>query len=136
MCACATGSRGFLPGFPWKGRVRACATGSYAISDQTSPVGIPLENMVARMHDRKCPWGCSLGHPGPITLSFSTPFTGYLPLSRYFIFMGSAFNNFLQKFVVFGYVRGCCVVLQVVYDVRVRTVVFLLNNLRVKSLLA
>ena len=31
--------------------------------------------------------GCSLGHPGPITLSFSSPFTGYLPVIRHFIFM-------------------------------------------------
>ena len=47
-------------GFPWKGMVRACATGSCAISDQTSPVGLPLENMGARMLDRKCPCGVIL----------------------------------------------------------------------------
>ena len=44
-------------GFPWKGNVLACATNICIISDQTSPVGLPLENMRACMHDRKYPWG-------------------------------------------------------------------------------
>jgi hypothetical protein len=44
-------------GFPWKGNVLACATNICTISDQTSPVGLPLENMRACMHDRKYPWG-------------------------------------------------------------------------------
>ena len=42
-------------GFPWKGRVRAYATRSCAISDQTSTIGLTLENMGARMRDRKFP---------------------------------------------------------------------------------
>jgi hypothetical protein len=64
--------------FPWKGGVRTCTTGSCTLSaqvgpfhrkdgvhactifDQRSPVGLPLENMGARMHDRKCPWGMIL----------------------------------------------------------------------------
>jgi hypothetical protein len=37
-----------------------------------------------------------------------------------------------ERLRIFGYVRGCCVVLQVVNHVRVLTVVFLLNNIRVK----
>jgi hypothetical protein len=84
-------------GFPW---VRACATGSCAISalvgsfhrkrrHQTSHdlFGVLLEGWNARMHNLKLrnfrsemPLGCSLGRP---RLSFSTPFTGYLPLSRH-----------------------------------------------------
>jgi hypothetical protein len=36
-----------------KDGMRACATES----DQTSPVELPLENMGARMRDRKCPCG-------------------------------------------------------------------------------
>ena len=46
-------------GFSWMG-VRACATGSCAISYQTSPVGLPLENMGAHMRDRKCSCGVIL----------------------------------------------------------------------------
>jgi hypothetical protein len=80
-------------GFPWKGGVRACATRSYEISDRTSPVGHPLELEVTWS---EVPLGCSLGRPRPITLSFSRPFTGYVPLSRHFIFMGSAFNNYIS----------------------------------------
>jgi len=41
-------------------------------------------------------FGCSLGRPSSITLSFSSPFTGYLPLSRHFIFMRSTFNNYIS----------------------------------------
>ena len=43
--------------FPWNGVLRTGTTGSCAISDQTSPVGLPLENMGARMRYRKYPWG-------------------------------------------------------------------------------
>jgi hypothetical protein len=39
------------------------------------------------------PIGSSLGRP---RLSFSSPFTGYLPISRQFIFMGNAFNNYIS----------------------------------------
>ena len=86
-------------GFPW---VRACATGSCAISalvgsfhwkprHQTSRdlFGVLLEGWGTRMHNLKLcnirsevPLGCSLGRP---RLSFPTPFTGYLPLSRHFL---------------------------------------------------
>jgi hypothetical protein len=76
------------------GRVRACATGSCAISDQTSQVGLPLENMWARMRDWKCP--CGALYDVRVLLSFSSPFTGYLSLSRHFILMGSAFNNYIS----------------------------------------
>jgi hypothetical protein len=85
------------------------------------PKGVPLEGWDARMRNRKLrnirwnvtrraspgrvecahPWsevplGCSLGHTGPINLSLSNPFTGYLPLSRHFIFMESTFNNYIS----------------------------------------
>ena len=76
------------------GRVGACATGSCAISDQTSQVGLPLKNMWARMRDWKCP--CGALYDVRVLLSFFSPFTGYLPLSRHFIFMGSAFNNYIS----------------------------------------
>jgi hypothetical protein len=46
------------------------------------------------------PLGCSLGRP---RLSLSSP--GYLPVSRHLL----APSIITQKFVVFGYVRGCCV---------------------------
>ena len=36
---------GLFTGFHWKGCASACATGICAISDQASPVGLPLENM-------------------------------------------------------------------------------------------
>jgi hypothetical protein len=45
---------------------------------QTSPVGLPLEVTWPEVS-----LGCSLGHL-VITLSISSPFTGYLPLSRHF----------------------------------------------------
>jgi hypothetical protein len=80
---------------------------------QTSPVVLPLEITWSEV-----PLGCSLGRPRPITLSFSSPFTGYLPLSRH---KGQITQHNNYKFVVFRY-RLCCVVLQVVYQVRVLTV--------------
>ena len=72
--------------FPWKGEVSACATGCRGFlpirkhfdqkwGHQSSLVWLPLEVMCLEM-----PLGCSLGRP---SLSFSTPFTGYLPLSRH-----------------------------------------------------
>ena len=84
--------------FPW---MCACATGSCAIfvlvgsfhrkwRHQTSRdlFGVPLEGWCARMRNLKLrnicsevPLWCSLGRS---CLSFSTPFTGYLPLSRHF----------------------------------------------------
>jgi hypothetical protein len=84
--------------FPW---MCACATGSCAISvlvgsfhrkwrHQTSRdlFGVPLEGWCARMRNlklrnirSKVPLWCSLRRS---CLSFSTPFTGYLPLSRHF----------------------------------------------------
>jgi hypothetical protein len=84
-------------GLPW---VCACATGCCAISvlvgpfdrkwrHQTSPVGMSWKS-----RDRKCPWGAF--YDVCILLSFSSPFTGYLPLSRHFI---STFNN---------YTKVCC----------------------------
>ena len=68
---------------PWKG----CA-----ISDQTSPVGLPQENMGALFDIRVI---------YPYFLRTS-PFTSYLPLSRHFIFMGSAFNNCTAIFLAFS----------------------------------
>ena len=90
--------------FPW---AHACTTGSCAISvlvglfdrkwhHETSPViteghvtpkVLPLE--ITRS---EVPLGCSLGHPHPISsmATGTSPFTGYLPLSRHFI---SAFKN-------------------------------------------
>ena len=59
----------------------------------------------------------------------ASPFTGYLPLPRHFIFIITLFISMMVfTYGVFGY-RLCCVVLQVVYHVRVLTVVFLLNDL-------
>ena len=96
-------SRDSEEGFPWV-RVQACATGSCAISDQTSPVGLPLKLEVMWS---EVSLGCYLGHPRPICsmATRNSPFTGYLLLSRHFIFMGSAFNNgFRLRF--FGYAWG------------------------------
>ena len=75
VCACATGSGAIFvlvetesdvikrlvasKGFHWKGGVRACTTRCYSISDETLPVVLPLENIGARMHDRKYTW-CAL----------------------------------------------------------------------------
>jgi hypothetical protein len=53
-----------------------------AISDQTSPVGLPLKNMRAR----KCLWDAL--YVVGVLLSFSSPFTGYLPLSRHMKWYG------------------------------------------------
>ena len=44
-------------GISLEGWVRAWATGNCAISDQTSPVGLPLENMAACIRNRKCTLG-------------------------------------------------------------------------------
>jgi hypothetical protein len=101
--------------FPWKGEVSACATGSRGFvpirkhfdqkwGHQSSPVWLPLEVMCLEM-----PLGCSLGRP---SLSFSTPFTGYFTA----ISMGSTYNNYISYVCCF---RICCVLLQVVYHVRV-----------------
>jgi len=133
--------------FRWKGGVRACATGSCAISAlvgpfhrkrsyQTSPdpFGVPLEGWDARMRNRKLrniqstvtrraspgnygsaharsevPLRCSLGHPDPITLSFSTnyPFHWFSAPFPPFYFHGGAFNNYtIILSGVFEYVRG------------------------------
>ena len=69
---------------------------------QTSPVGLPLEVTWSEV-----PLGCSLGRPCPISrmATGTSPFTGYLPLSRHFIFI----ITFLTKVCCF---RICCVVLQ------------------------
>ena len=73
-------------GLIWKGEVCACATESCTISA-----------LVGSFH-LKCPLGCSLGRPRPISsvVTGTSPFTGYLPLSRHFIFMGNAFNNYIS----------------------------------------
>ena len=48
----------------------------------------------------------------------ASPFTGYLPLPRHFIFIITLFISIMVfTYGVFGY-RLCCVVLQVVYHVR------------------
>ena len=101
-------------------------------------VGSFHRNDVIKCHrDWKCPWG-------GVLLSFSSPFTCYLPLSRHFIFIITLFISiitFLTKvchhhhhlsrtsmfyyhflalsLVIFppGCFRICCVVLQVVYHV-------------------
>jgi hypothetical protein len=53
------------------------------------------------------PLGCSLGRPRLSLSTRTSPFTGYLPLSRHFIFMGSPINNYTTiSSVVFGYVQG------------------------------
>ena len=80
------------------GRECACATGSWAISallgsfhrkwrNQTSPVGLPLD------FSDISPWDVIL-----FVLNFqrTSPFTGYLSLSRNFIFIGRAFNNYIS----------------------------------------
>ena len=72
-------------GHPWKGGVRACANGSCAISALVGPFHWKLCNIRSNVNRRaypikygsaharlEVPLGCSLGHPGPITLSFST----------------------------------------------------------------
>ena len=87
------------------GRVRACTTRRCATSalvgsferkwrHQMSPVELSLEVTWV-------PLMCSLWHLRPITLSFSSPFTGYLPLSRHFSFTGSTFNNYI-------FTKVCC----------------------------
>jgi hypothetical protein len=74
---------------------------------------------------RKCPLRCSLGRPRPVSsmATGTSPFTGYLPLSRHFI---SAFNNGFQL----RYFRICCVVLQVVYHVRVAFLLYFQRSWR------
>ena len=75
--------------------VCACATGRCAMSALVGPFL------------RKCPLGCSIGRPRPISsmATGTSPFTGYLPLSRHFIFI----ITFLTKVCCF---RICCVVIQ------------------------
>jgi hypothetical protein len=105
------------------GRVHVWATGSCAIS---ALVG-PFDRKWRHQTSPACATGsalCVLSRTSASYLSFSIPFTGYLPLSNHFI---SAFNNY-TKVCCF---RICCVVLQVVYHVRVLTV-GVLDNLRVK----
>ena len=82
--------------------------------DITSPVGLPLEGWGARMRNLKLsnirsevPLWCSLGRLRPISsmATGTNPFTGYLPISRHFIFI----ITFLTNLFCF---RICCVVLQ------------------------
>ena len=112
------------------GKVRTCATGSCAIfalvgpfdrkwRHQTSPVGLQLENMRARMRDRKCPWGALYD----IRVLLSSPFTGYLPLSRHSI----SIITFLTKVCCF---RICCVVLQVVHHVHAAFLLYIQRSWR------
>ena len=133
-CACVTGScaisaivgplhrkwrhqshpKGFL------GRVRACATGSCAISDLTSPVALPLEVTWSEV-----PLGCSLGRPRPIIVLLpfpwlSTPFPAIL--------LAPSIITFLTKVCCF---RICCVVLQVVYHVRVAFLLYFQRSFNV-----
>jgi hypothetical protein len=82
--------------------------------DITSPVGLPLEGWGARMRNLKLsnirsevPLWCSLGRLRPISsmATGTNPFTGYLPISRHFIFI----ITFLTNLFCF---RICSVVLQ------------------------
>jgi hypothetical protein len=81
--------------------------------EMTSSVGIRMEGCGARMRNLKLrnmqsevPLWCSLGRPRPISnmATGTSPFTGYLPISRHFIFI----ITFLTKVCCF---RICCVVL-------------------------
>ena len=133
-------------------RVCACATGNCAISalvgpfhrkwcHQTSPRRDFL-GWGARIHNRKLRnirsnvtrrsspgshvIGSALGvfsRTSASYLSFSNPFTGYLPLSRHFI---SAFNNGFHLWCF----RTCCVVVQVVYHVRVALLLYFQRSWR------
>ena len=93
------------------GRVCACATGSCAISALVEPF------------DRKCPLRCCIGRPRPIS-SMATgtrPFTGYLHLlfSYNIIYFNNGFH--LRCF------RIGCVVLQVVYHIRIAFLLYFLD---------
>ena len=93
---------------------RACATGSCARS------------ALMGTFDRKCPLGCSLGRPRPMSsmATGTSPFTGYLSLlfSYNIIYFNNGFH--LRCF------RICCVVLQVVYHVRVAFLLYFQRSWR------
>jgi hypothetical protein len=62
-------------------------SGDFSSEMTSSTGGLPLDFSYIS------PCGCSLGRP---RLSFSSPFTGYLPLSQPF-FMGSPFNIYISN---------------------------------------
>jgi hypothetical protein len=101
VCACATASCAIfaLVGpFHQKWRYE---TSPVVTDGHVTPFGVPLGEV------RACVIGSALWFPPPISsmATGTSPFTGYLPLLL-------APSIITQKFVVFGYVRGCCVVLQ------------------------
>ena len=53
------------------------------------PVGLPLENMQARIRDQECPWVCSLGRPRTIYRFLALSLV-FCPFHRHFI---NTFNN-------------------------------------------
>ena len=128
-------------------RLRECATRSCAIfaleglfhrkwRRRTSPVRLPLELEVTRS---EVPLGCSLGRPHPKVACLLEVYLSLVicPFPAILFSRGApSIITFLTTVCCFRICSRCCVVLQVVYEVRILTVVFLLNNLRVKSLLA
>jgi hypothetical protein len=80
-------------------RMTDMATGSDVPEGDVTPKGAPCKGALMRnrklriirpsgtfspeMTSSEMPLSGSLGRPRPITLSFSSPFTGYLPLSRH-----------------------------------------------------
>ena len=92
MGACATGSRGFLP-------IRESLDRIWRYETSCDPVELSLDNMEARMRNRKCSWYVILFVLKvllPYHFVRTSPFTGYLLLSRHFIFKRSAFNNYIS----------------------------------------
>jgi hypothetical protein len=84
----------------------------------TSPLGLPLKGWEARLRNLKLrnmrsevPLWHSLGRPRPMSsmATVTSPFTGYLPISRRFIFI----ITFLTKACCF---RICCVILCVLFS--------------------
>jgi hypothetical protein len=105
-----TEGHGTPEGVPWKGvRMRnqklrnICPSGAFS-SEMTSSNVTRRDSPGSRVIGSGP--GCSLGHPRPINsmATGTSPFTGYLPLSRHFIFI----ITFLTKVCCF---RICFLVL-------------------------